>query len=154
MSGKTNRVSSQVLGRFTGSAAGAFGSPVYVNLLTVSPANDGTVGLSPTPEEWTADRVAVYPTVVAADAAGSDLPYWGGETVVVNLVEISNQRTIGWDSTALAAIGTNITVISVGVFETLADDDLLYWDDLTNPRIVNNGDTFQFGVGKLKIRED
>ena len=68
MSGKVNRVSTQVLQRFLGTDATAWGNPVYVNLLTVIPTDDGSVSSSPTVTEWNAARVAVYNSLATAGA--------------------------------------------------------------------------------------
>jgi hypothetical protein len=143
-----------VLQRFLGTDATAWGNPVYVNLLTGLPTDDGSVSASPTVTEWNAARVAVYNSLDTADANGI-APYWGGLLQDGNLVEIVNQRVVGWDGTALANIGTNIEVLAVGVFESAGvTQDMIYWDELTDGRIINNGDYFEFGVGRLKIRED
>jgi len=152
VSGKVNRASTQVLQRFLGTDATAWGDPVYVNLLTVIPTDDGSVSSSPTVTEWNAARVAVYNSLATA---GATSPYWGGLIQDGNLVEIGNQRVIGWDGTALASVGNNIEVLAIGVFESAGvTQDMIYWDELTDGRIINNGDYFEFGVGRLKIRED
>ena len=155
MSGKTNPVSKQTLQRFLGIDALKFANPVYVNLLTASPSSDGPdANTAPTVTEWSASRKPVYNSQTTADVVSNTTPYWGGLTLENDMVQISNQRTIGWDSTDLDSVGTNITVNAVAVFDAENSGNLLYWEELTVSRIVNNGDTFQFGVDRLKIRED
>lgn len=155
MSGKTNPVSKQTLQRFLGIDAVKFANPVYVNLLTASPSNDGAdENTAPTVTEWSASRKPVYSDNNTANAVSTSTPYWGGIKVENDMVQISNQRTIGWDSTDLGSVGTNITVTAVAVFDAETGGNLLYWEELALSRIVNNGDTFQFGVDRLKIRED
>ena len=152
MSGKVNRVSTQVLQRFLGGTAPAWNDPMYINLLTAAPSDDGTNAASPTAAEWSADRVAVYANQVTA---GLTAPYWSAPQQLGNLMYIANARTITWDGTALASVGVNIEVVAIGVFESSGTtQDLVYWDDLDVPRIINNGDYFEFGTNRLKIRED
>jgi len=143
--GKMNLISAETLTRFTGSSPAAFGS-VWVNLLTAGPATDGpaTGSVSDDGTEWGEARVAVATTG------------WTSPVVVPgnpSAVQITNASTITWGDLDLGGV-TSASVTHIGVWGSETGTDLLYWDELEVARTVNNGDTFQLGVGKLRIRED
>jgi len=152
MAGKTNPVGKETLERFNATAAPAYPDPVYVNLLTAGPSTDGTVGTYPTDyEEWGMAREPVY------SSGSSSTPKWTAaeqDPVAPTRVRIKNNEAVSWGE--IAGVGTNVEVTHIGVFTTsgTATGDLLYWDELDVNRTVNDGDTFEFGVGKLRVRED
>ena len=153
MTGKTNPVGKETLDRFNGVNATAWSDPVYVNLLTAGPSSDGEPGSYPTNYvEWEMARVPVYRSTTSASE-----PRWSSvqkDSAAPGKVYISNQHVVSWGE--ISGVGTAVTVTHIAVFTTAgaASGNLLYWDELDVSRTVNDGDTFQFGVNKLKIRED
>jgi len=150
VTGKMNSISAETLTRFTSaSGLGTFGT-VYVNLLTAGPANDGTVTTAVDGTEWLMARVPIERTE------------WTAPAIVpgnANAVQITNGIPLTWDDITFDNPGgptvTTATVTHIGVWNTFdGTGDLLYWDELEVARTVNTGDTFQLGVGKLRIRED
>jgi len=150
VTGKMNSISAETLTRFTSaSGLGTFGT-VYVNLLTAGPANDGTVTTAADGTEWLLARLPIQTTEWNTPAIVPGNP---------NAVQITNGILLTWaditfDTTADPVV-TTATVTHIGVWSTFDDpESLLYWDELEVARTVNNGDTFQLGTGKLRIRED
>lgn len=150
MTGKMNLISAETLTRFTSlSGLSTFGT-VYVNLLTAGPANDGTVTTAVDGTEWLLARVPIETTE------------WNTPAIVpgnANAVQITNGILLTWADITfdpdVVPLVTTATVTHIGVWNTFdGTGDLLYWDELEVARTVNNGDTFQLGVGKLRIRED
>jgi len=146
-----NSISAETLTRFTSvSGLSTFGT-VYVNLLTAGPANDGTVTTAADGTEWLLARVPIETTEWTAPAIVPGNP---------NAVQITNGILLTWADITFNNPGgptvTTATVTHIGVWSTLDGlvGDLLYWDELEVARTVNNGDTFQLGTGKLRIRED
>ncbi len=56
---------------------------------------------------------------------------------------------------AFTASGGNFgTITHVGFYDASSGGNLLFWGSLVTPRIVNNGETINFGVGSLVITMD
>lgn len=52
---------------------------------------------------------------------------------------------------ATAAWGT---IVAVGLFDAASGGSLLYWSNLTTPKVVDAGDTARFPIGSIQITED
>jgi hypothetical protein len=132
MPGKSQSHTDAVLNVLRGSALA--GVTPYVGLFSVAPADDNSAGTELAGNGYA--RQAITFGAPATDAG--------------NVRKVSNTNSIqfgpaqaDWDE-----------AVAFGVFDALANGNLLYWDDLTTAKTVLNGDYGQFATGTLVVKED
>jgi len=135
MPGKTQAQTDAVLNvlRATNITAPA---TVYVGLFSTNPANDASAGTELTGAGGYARQVVAF----GAPAADTG-----------NVRKISNTGIITFGP----ATGSDwAQAVGFGIFDALTVGNLLYWDSLTTPKTVAVGDSAQFAVGALVVKED
>ena len=106
----------------------------YVGLFSVAPADDSSAGTELAGNGYA--RQAVTFGAPAADAG--------------NVRKVSNTNNIQFGP----ALADWSQAVAFGVFDALANGNLLYWDALTTAKTVLNGDYGQFATGTLVVKED
>ena len=132
MPGKSQSHTDAVLNVLRGSALA--GVTPYVGLFSVAPADDNSAGT-----ELGGNGYARQPINFSAPATDAG-----------NVRKVSNTNNIQFG----ASLADWPQAVAFGVFDALANGALLYWDALTTPKTVLNGDYGQFGVGTLVVNED
>lgn len=107
---------------------------VYAGLFSTAPANDGATGT-----ELTANGYARQSVTFGAPAADTG-----------NVRKVSNTNTITFGP----ATADWLQAVAFGVWDAATNGNLLYWDNLTTPKTVQNGDSAQFAIGALVVKED
>lgn len=46
------------------------------------------------------------------------------------------------------------TVVAVGIFDASSGGNLLYWNNLSTPRLIGTGDSYSLPIGSVVITED
>ena len=106
----------------------------YVGLFSVAPADDNSAGTELAGNGYA--RQAITFGAPATDAG--------------NVRKVANTNNIQFGP----ALADWLEAVAFGVFDALANGNLLYWDALTTAKTVLNGDFGQFGVGTLVVKED
>jgi hypothetical protein len=132
MPGKSQSHTDAVLNVLRGTALA--GVTPYVGLFSVAPADDAGVGTELAGNGY--QRQAITFGAPAAD--------------VGNVRKVSNTNNIQFGP----ALADWPEAVAFGVFDAQTNGNLLYWDALTTPKTVLNGDYGQFGAGTLVVKED
>src|SRR3954452_2914474 len=106
----------------------------YVGLYSVAPADDNSAG-----------------TELAGNGyARQAITFGAPATDTGNVRKVANTNNIQFGP----ALADWSGAVAFGVFDALANGNLLYWDALTTPKTVLNGDYGQFASGTLVLKED
>ena len=132
MPGKSQSHTDAVLNVLRGSALA--GVAPYVGLFSVAPADDAAAGTEVAGNGY--QRQAITFGAPAADAG--------------NVRKVSNTNNIQFGP----ALADWSEAVAFGVFDALANGNLLYWDALPTPKTVEQDDYGQFAVGTLVVKED
>ncbi len=133
MAGKTQSHTDSVLNVLRNIALAGIATP-YVGLFSAAPANDGAAGTELVGNGYA--RQAVAFNAPEADA--------GNVRKIVNSAIITfGPASADW-----------LQAVAFGIFDAAAAGNLLYWDSLTTPKTVANGDSAQFAAGALAVKED
>lgn len=107
----------------------------YVALFTAAPGETGG-GTEVTGGAYARQTITGLNT-----AGGWNNPVAGEPTIMDNFSLIQFPTATGdWG-----------TVTSVGIFDALTNGNLLYFGNLTQSKVVSNGDTFKFNAGALDL---
>ena len=133
MAGKTQAHTDAVLNvlRATNITAPA---GVYVGLFSVAPTSDSNAGT-----ELSGSGYARQAITFGAPAA---------DTGTVRKVSNSAAITFG------PATADWTQAVAFGIYDAATVGNMLYWDALTLPRTIQNGDSGAFSVGSLAVKED
>ncbi|MBI2817961.1 MAG: hypothetical protein HYX72_13590 [Acidobacteria bacterium] len=107
---------------------------VYVGLFSTAPTDDGSTGTELSGNGYTRQQVTF-----GAPAADTG-----------NLRKVSNTNVITFGP----ATADWLQAVAFGVWDAATNGNLLYWDSLTTAKTVQNGDSAQFGIGALVVKED
>lgn len=107
---------------------------VYAGLFSTTPANDGAAGT-----ELAGNGYARQAITFGAPAADTG-----------NIRKVSNTNTITFGP----ATADWLQAVAFGIWDAATNGNLLYWDSLTTPKTVLNGDRAEFAVGALQVKED
>jgi len=132
MPGKTQSYSDAVLNVLRGTGIASV-SP-YLSLFSVAPADDGSAGTELVGNGYARQSVAF----------GSPVSDTG------NLRKISNTNNLQFGP----ATADWLQAIAFGIFDAQTNGNLLYWNTLTTPKTVQQGDFGQFAPGSLVVEED
>lgn len=133
MAGKSDYLENKILDHMLGGPDFTRPATVYVALFTVAPTDAGG-GTEVTGGSYA--RVAYTNNATNFPAAAGGVK---ANAVVINFVA------------ATAAWGT---IVAFALFDAASAGNLLFWANLTAPKIINNGDAFDFSIGALQFTED
>ena len=132
MPGKSHSYSDAVLGVLNGNDLP--GVTPFVALFSTAPGDDGSAGT-----ELTGSGYARQPI-----AFGAPGPATGNAEQVAN----SNNIQFG------PAAADWLQAVAFGIFDAQTNGNLLYWNTLATPKVVQQGDFGQFAPGSLTVEED
>ena len=132
MPGKTQTHTDAVLNVLRNTAVS--GVNPYVGLFSTAPANDNDPGT-----ELSGNGYARQAVTFGAPQT---------DTGNVRKIENTNEPTFG------PATADWLQAVAFGIFTAVTGGTLLYWDNLTTPKTVQNGDSAKFAAGALKVKED
>jgi hypothetical protein len=107
---------------------------VYVGLFSTAPANDNSPGTELSGNGY--ERQQVTFGAPAADTG--------------NVRKVSNTTVLTFGP----ATADWLQAVAFGIWDALTNGNLLYWDSLTTPKTVQNGDKAEYAVGALLVKED
>ena len=107
---------------------------VYVGLFSTAPANDGASGTELSGNGYARQQVTF----------GAPAPDTG------NVRKVSNTNVITFGP----ASADWLQAVAFGIWDAASAGELLYWDNLTTPKTVQNGDKVEYAVGALVVKED
>ena len=107
---------------------------VYVGLFSTAPANDGASGT-----ELSGNAYARQAVTFGAPAADTG-----------NIRKVSNAALITFGP----ASADWLQAVAFGIWDASSAGNLLYWDNLTTAKTVQNGDKAEYAVGALVVKED
>lgn len=119
-----------------------------MTLFTTAPTSDDTGGIN-AGVEWSPDTARIR--VKSSGSTLSDQPYWTDISSTSDGAETQNVGAIEWAD--ISGLTEAATVEAVGVYSAESGGQLLYWQNLTKPRTVDNGSTMLFMSGTLKVVE-
>ena len=132
MPGKSQSHTDAVLNVLRGSALA--GVTPYVGLFSEAPADDAGAGTE----------------LVDNGYARQAITFGAPGTDVGNVRKVANTNNIQFGP----ALADWLEAVAFGVFDALANGNLLYWDTLPTSKTVENGDYGQFAAGTLVVKED
>ncbi len=132
MPGKSRTYSDAVLNVLNGNDLP--GVTPYVALFSVTPGDDGSPGTELTGSGYGRQAIAF----------GAPGPATG------NAEQVANTNNIQFGP----AVADWLQAVAFGIFDALTNGDLLYWNTLAAPKIVQQGDFGQFAPGSLTVEED
>ena len=132
MPGKSQSYSDAVLNVLRG--AGITGVSPYLGLFSVAPGDDASPGTELAGSGYARQLIAF-----GAPASDTD-----------NARKISNTAAIEFGP----ADADWSQAVAFGIFDAQSGGNLLYWNTLTTPKIVQQGDFGQFATGALVVEED
>ena len=132
MPGKSQTHTDAVLNVLRGTTLN--GVTPHVGLFSTAPIDDASAGTELTGNGY----------------ARQSSPFGVPATHTGNIRQISNTSGITFGP----ATANWLQAVAFGVFTAATAGVLLYWDVLTTPKTVENGDSAQFAVGALIVRED
>ena len=134
MPGKSHTYSDAVLNVLNGDALP--GIAPFVALFAAAPGDDGSTGT-----ELTGSGYSRQSITFGAPAAGDS----------ANQRKIANSNNIQFGP----CVGSDwLQAVAFGIFDAQTNGNLLYWNTLTTPKVVQQGDYGQFGPGALVVEED
>jgi len=132
MPGKSHSYSDAVLGVLNGNDLP--GVTPFVALFSVAPGDDGSAGTELTGSGYARQAITF----------GAPGPATGNAEQVAN----SNNIQFG------PAAADWLQAVAFGIFDALTNGNLLYWNTLATPKVVQQGDFGQFAPGSLTVEED
>ena len=132
MPGKSQTHTDAVLNVLRGSALA--GVTPYVGLFSVAPADDNSAGA-----ELAGNGYARQAITFGAPAADDG-----------NVRKVANTNLIQFGP----ALANWSQAVAFGIFDSLANGNLLYWDTLPTPKTVQQDDYGQFAASTLVVKED
>ena len=132
MPGKSHSYSDAVLGVLNGNDLP--GVTPFVALFSTAPGDDGWAGTELTGSGYARQAITF----------GAPGPATGNAEQVAN----SNNIQFG------PAGADWLQAVAFGIFDALTNGNLLYWNALTTPKVVQQGDFGQFAPGSLTVEED
>ena len=132
MPGKSHAYSDAVLGVLNGNDLP--GVTPCVALFSTAPGDDGSAGTELTGSGYARQSIAF----------GAPGPATGNAEQVAN----SNNIQFG------PAAADWLQAVAFGIFDGLTNGNLLYWNTLATPKVVQQGDFGQFAPGSLTVEED
>ena len=132
MPGKSHSYSDAVLGVLNGNDLP--GVTPFVALFSTAPGDDGSVGTELTGSGYARQAITF----------GAPGPATGNAEQVAN----SNNIQFG------PAAADWLQAVAFGIFDALTNGNLLYWNTLATPKVVQQGDFGQFAPGSLTVEED
>ena len=132
MPGKAHFYSDAVLNVLNGNDLS--GVTPFVALFSVAPGDDGSAGTELTGSGYARQAITF----------GAPGPATGNAEQVAN----SNNIQFG------PAAADWLQAVAFGIFDALTNGNLLYWNTLATPKVVQQGDFGQFAPGSLTVEED
>ena len=132
MPGKAHFYSDAVLNVLNGNDLP--GVTPFLALFSVAPGDDGSAGTELTGSGYARQAITF----------GAPGPATGNAEQVVN----SNNIQFG------PAAADWLQALAFGIFDAQTNGDLLYWNTLAIPKVVQQGDFGQFAPGSLTVEED
>jgi len=132
MPGKSHSYSDAVLGVLNGNDLP--GVTPFVALFSTAPGDDGSAGTELSGSGYARQAITF----------GAPGPATGNAEQVAN----SNNIQFG------PAAADWLQAVAFGIFDALTNGNLLYWNALTTPKVVQQGDFGQFAPGSLTVEED
>ena len=132
MPGKSHSYSDAVLGVLNGNDLP--GVTPFVALFSTAPGDDGSAGTELSGSGYARQAITF----------GAPGPATGNAEQVAN----SNNIQFG------PAAADWLQAVAFGIFDALANGNLLYWNTLAIPKTVQQGDFGQFAPGSLTVEED
>ena len=132
MPGKSHAYSDAVLGVLNGNDLP--GVTPYVALFSTAPGDDGSAGT-----ELSGSGYARQAVTFGAPGLATG-----------NAEQVANSNNIQFGPAAADWLQS----VAFGIFDAQTNGDLLYWNTLTTPKIVQQGDFGQFAPGSLVVEED
>ena len=132
MPGKSHSYSDAVLGVLNGNDLP--GVTPFVALFSVAPGDDGSAGTELTGSGYARQAITF----------GAPGPATG------NAEQVANTNNIQFGPAA----ADWLQAVAFGIFDAQTNGDLLYWNTLATPKIVQQGDFGQFAPGSLTVEED
>ena len=130
---KSDFLELELLDHVLGNAAYTAPATVYLALYTVAPTDAGG-GTEVTGGSYARKDVTNNVTNWPAAAAGA--------------------KSNGTEITFVTATADWGTVVAFAIFDAITAGNMLYWADLTQSKLISNGDTAKFAVGDIDITED
>jgi len=106
----------------------------FVALFSTAPGDDGSAGTELSGSGYARQAITF----------GAPGPATGNAEQVAN----SNNIQFG------PAAADWLQAVAFGIFDALTNGNLLYWNALTTPKVVQQGDFGQFAPGSLTVEED
>jgi len=144
MSGKTSYLSTEMLKVLRGDSPATY-TQTYATLFTTAPTSDSPGGVAAS-VEWSPTTARI---MVSSD--GATQPYWLPTETTTDGAQVRNVGKIEWPT--IAGLSGSVTIVAVGIYTDSSGGSLLYWRDLVEPRLVNNGDTILFMHNTFKVTE-
>lgn len=144
MAGRTSLMSDKGLNLYRGQSASP-PTEMWVGLFTTRPTADAPLAANHGGIEWGPARVRIYPD------SGSGSPFWDApqdESATVRVIK--NGGSLVWLSITLTTSPS--TVVAWGLFDASTGDNLLTWGDLTESKVVADGEDHVIGTGDLSIK--
>lgn len=132
MPGKSQSYSDAVLNVLRGT--GIAGVSPYLGLFSVAPADDNSAGTE----------------LVGSGYARQSVTFGAPVGDTGNVREISNATNLQFGPAA----ADWLPAVAFGIFDALTGGNLLYWNTLTVPKTIQQGDYGQFAPGSLVVEED
>jgi len=132
MPGKSHSYSDAVLGVLNGNDLP--GVTPFVALFSTAPGDDGSAGTELSGSGYARQAITF----------GAPGPATGNAEQVAN----SNNIQFG------PAAADWLQAVAFGIFDALTNGNLLYWNTLATPKVVQQGDFGQFAPGSLTVEED
>ena len=132
MPGKSHAYSDAVLNVLNGNTIP--GVTPFAALFSVAPGDDGSAGTELTGSGYSRQAITF----------SSPAPATG------NARQVSNANTIQFGPGA----ADWLQAVAFGIFDAQTSGNLLYWNTLTTPKVVQMGDFGQFAPGSLAVEED
>jgi hypothetical protein len=133
MPGKSHAYSSAVLNVLNGNNLS--GVTPFVALFSVAPGDDGSPGTELSGNGYARQAITF----------GAPGPATGNAQQVANTNNIQFGPSAGADW---------LQAVAFGIFDAQTNGNLLYWNTLVTPKIVQQGDFGQFAPGSLVVEED
>lgn len=130
---KSNYLENKLLDHVLGGGDYARPATVYIALYTVAPTDAGG-GTEVTGGSYARKDVTNNATNFPAASGGA--------------------KSNGTEITFVTATADWGTVVAFGIFDQLSSGNLLYWADLTQSKLISNGDTAKFAIGDIDLTED
>jgi len=132
MPGKSHAYSDAVLGVLNGNDLP--GVTPYVALFSTAPGDDGSAGTE----------------LSGSGYARQAITFGAPGLATGNAEQVANSNNIQFGPAA----ADWLQAVAFGIFDALTNGNLLYWNTLATPKVVQQGDFGQFAPGSLTVEED